>query len=39
MKKIIVSTPGRACLFGEHMDWCGYYVLLVAVDIRTWRPH
>ena len=36
MKKIIVSTPGRACLFGEHMDWCGYYVLPAAVDMRSY---
>lgn len=33
-KKVVVSAPGRACLFGEHMDWCGYYVLPCAVDMR-----
>lgn len=32
--KVVVSTPGRACLFGEHMDWCGYYVLPCALDMR-----
>ena len=36
MKRIIISTPGRACLFGEHMDWCRYYVLPIAIDMRSY---
>jgi galactokinase len=35
MRRLVVSAPGRACLFGEHMDWCGYYVIPVAVDMRS----
>lgn len=35
MKRAIVSAPGRACLFGEHMDWCGYYVIPAAIDMRS----
>jgi len=34
MGRIIMSAPGRICLFGEHMDWCRYYVLASAVDMR-----
>ena len=36
MKPIIVSAPGRLCLFGEHMDWCGKAVLPAAVDMRVY---
>jgi galactokinase len=32
---LIVSAPGRVCLFGEHMDWCGFYVVPAAVDMRV----
>ena len=35
MRRLIVSSPGRACLFGEHMDWCRYYVIPAAVDMRS----
>jgi len=35
MGRIIVSAPGRICLFGEHMDWCGHHVLASAIDMRT----
>lgn len=35
MNKAVVSAPGRACLFGEHMDWCRYYVIPAAVDMRS----
>ena len=35
MRRAIISAPGRACLFGEHMDWCGYYVIPVAIDMRS----
>jgi galactokinase len=31
----LISAPGRACLFGEHMDWCGYFVIPTAIDMRT----
>lgn len=33
--KGLVSAPGRVCLFGEHMDWCGYYVIPAAIDMRS----
>jgi len=33
--KAIISAPGRVCLFGEHMDWCGFYVLTAAVNMRS----
>ncbi len=32
--RIVVSAPGRVCLFGEHMDWCGYYVIPAAIEMR-----
>ncbi len=35
ISKIIVSAPGRICLFGEHMDWCRHKVLACAVDMRS----
>lgn len=34
-KRVVLSSPGRVCLYGEHMDWCGYHVLAAAVDMRT----
>ncbi len=30
----MVSAPGRLCLFGEHMDWCGHNVLACGIDMR-----
>jgi len=35
MLKLIVSAPGRLCLFGEHMDWCGYSVIPAAIEMRS----
>jgi galactokinase len=35
MNSVMVSAPGRLCLFGEHMDWCRRSVLSVAVDMRV----
>jgi len=35
LRNVIVSAPGRICLFGEHMDWCGRYVLACAIDMRV----
>jgi galactokinase len=32
--RIVVSAPGRVCLFGEHMDWCGHSVIPAAIDAR-----
>jgi len=32
---LIVSAPGRLCLFGEHMDWCRRSVLPAAIDMRV----
>ena len=34
--RIVVSAPGRACLFGEHMDWCGHSVIPAAIDARMY---
>jgi len=33
--KLVVSAPGRLCLFGEHMDWCGYAVIPAAIEMRS----
>lgn len=35
MKRAVISAPGRVCLFGEHMDWCNYYVIPAAIDMRS----
>jgi galactokinase len=35
LKSLIVSAPGRLCLFGEHMDWCRRSVLPAAIDMRV----
>ena len=32
MNKIYCSAPGRICLFGDHMDWCGYQVITAAIN-------
>lgn len=34
MEKIIVSTPSRICLFGEHQDYLGLEVVAMAVNLR-----
>ena len=34
MSKIVVSTPGRICLFGEHQDFLGLPVIAAAIDRR-----
>jgi len=34
MSSLICSAPGRVCLFGDHMDWCGRQVITAAVDMR-----
>jgi galactokinase len=34
--RIVVSAPGRVCLFGEHMDWCGHCVIPAAIDARIY---
>lgn len=33
--RIVVSAPGRVCLFGEHMDWCGHSVIPAAIGMRV----
>jgi galactokinase len=33
--KVIVSSPGRICLFGEHQDYLGLPVIAAAVDLRA----
>jgi galactokinase len=32
--KLVVSAPGRACLFGEHQDYLGLPVVPCALDMR-----
>jgi galactokinase len=32
--KLIVSTPGRICLFGEHQDYLGLPVIASAISLR-----
>lgn len=34
MLKLIVSTPGRICLFGEHQDYLGLPVIPAAISLR-----
>jgi len=34
MSSLICSAPGRVCLFGDHMDWCGRQAITAAVDMR-----
>lgn len=34
--KVTVSAPGRICLFGEHMDWCGRPVISCSPDMRLY---
>ena len=34
MNSLICSSPGRICLFGDHMDWCSRQVITAAVDMR-----
>jgi galactokinase len=34
-KEIIVSSPGRICLFGEHQDYLGLPVIAAAVNLRA----
>lgn len=33
--ELLLSAPGRLCLFGEHMDWCGYSVIPAAIEMRS----
>jgi len=33
-EELVVSTPGRMCLFGEHQDYFGLAVIAAAVDLR-----
>lgn len=32
--KVLVSTPSRICLFGEHQDYLGLEVIASAIDLR-----
>ncbi len=32
--ELVISTPGRVCLFGEHQDYLGLPVLAAAVSLR-----
>ena len=34
MKTLYCSAPGRICLFGDHMDWCGHQVITAAINKR-----
>jgi galactokinase len=34
MERILVSTPGRICLFGEDVDYMGLEVITIAIDKR-----
>lgn len=36
LEELIVSAPGRICLFGEHQDFLGLPVIAVAIDLRIW---
>jgi len=35
MKKIIISAPGRICLFGEHQDYLNLPVVTAAISLRV----
>jgi galactokinase len=32
---VIISTPGRICLFGEHQDYLGLPVIAMAISLRA----
>ncbi|MFC1564948.1 galactokinase family protein, partial [candidate division KSB1 bacterium] len=34
LEKLIVSAPGRICLFGEHQDYLGLPVIAAAIGLR-----
>ncbi len=34
-EQIVVSSPGRICLFGEHQDYLGLPVIAAAVNLRA----
>lgn len=34
-EKMIVSSPGRICLFGEHQDYLGLPVIAAAISLRV----
>ena len=34
MQRLVVSAPGRICLFGEHQDFLGLAVVAAAIDRR-----
>ena len=34
MEPILVSTPSRLCLFGEHQDYLGLEVVALAINLR-----
>ena len=33
MEPILVSTPSRLCLFGEHQDYLGLEVVALAINL------
>ncbi|MCR4438759.1 MAG: galactokinase family protein [bacterium] len=35
-RALVVSAPGRICLFGEHQDYLGLPVIAAAIDRRIW---
>ncbi len=35
-RSLVVSAPGRICLFGEHQDYLGLPVIAAAIDRRIW---
>lgn len=35
MKQILVSTPGRICLFGEHQDYLGLPIIAAGISRRV----
>ena len=34
LEQLVVSAPGRICLFGEHQDFLGLPVVAAAIDLR-----